>query len=676
LWGNNTTGYHVVNVLLHAVNAVLVWIVLQRLKIPGAWLAGLVFAIHPVNVATVAWISEQKNTLSMLLYAVTILFYLSFDEKSRWGWYALSLVAFVLALLTKTAVVMLPVVLLGCVWWLRGRVRWKDFLCTVPFFVLSLVMGLVNIWFEYHRASGGQAVRTAGFTSRLAAAGWVPWFYLCKAFLPLNLTVIYPQWHINAARWISYIPGMALVGSFALFGWKRETWGRALLFALGYFVATLFPVLGFFDQPFYRYSLVADHWQYYSIVGVIALAVAAGQRICRRMGERGRDVGVLASVAILVTLGAATWTRTRVYADPQTLWRDNVAKNPNAWLAHNSLGVALMDQGRAQEAVTQYEKALHIKADYAEAHNNLGVALVKEGKLRDAIGHYEQALQINPDYAVAHCNLGAALVDEGMLRDAIRHYEQALQINPDYAVAHYNLGNALHQAGRFDDAIRHYEQAVQINPDYAAAHYNLGVTLTQAGRIPEAMEHLQQAVRIKPDYAEAHYNLGVVLVRLGKTQEAMEHYEQALRIKPGYAEAHNNLGNALARSGRIPEAIGHYEQALRDKPDYPEAQNSLAWLMATRAPPEGGDPARAVTLAERACQLTNNRVPESLDTLAVAYAAAGRFDDAIAAAQKAIGLARASGQTRMVSEIEPRLELYRAGRPYREPVTVTSPHGP
>ena len=196
------------------------------------------------------------------------------------------------------------------------------------------------------------------------------------------------------------------------------------------------------------------------------------------------------------------------------------------------------------------------------------------------------------------------------------------------------------------------------------------------GRLREAIGHYEQALRIQPDFSEAQYNLGLALARLGRLQDAIGHYEQALRLKPDYAEAHYNLGLALVRLGRLPEAMGHWEQALRSKPDYAEAENNLAWLLATLAPADGGDPVRAVTLAERACELTNNRVAAYLDTLATAYAAAGRFDDAITTAQKAIGLARSAGQTQILSEIETRLELYRAGRAYRAPASVTSPRGP
>jgi len=575
LWDDSTTGYHVVNVLLHAVNAVLLWIILRRLKIPGAWLAGLVFAVHPVNVATVAWISEQKNTLSMLFYAVAILLYLRFDEEGRWRWYGLSLAAFLLALLSKSAVVMLPVVLLGCVWWTRGKVRWKDFLRCGPFFGLSLVLGLVTIWFQYHQALGGYTIRAASFPSRLAAAGWVPWFYLYKALLPLNLTVIYPKWQIDASRWVSYLPGIILVGCLIVFWWRRKTWGRPLLFGLGYFVVMLFPVLGFFDQGFYQFSLVADHWQYCSIVGAIALSVAAGEMIFRRMGEQRRCLGTVAGMAVLMVLAVATWRRGHVYADEETLWRDNVAKNPNAWLAHHNLGIALGQAGRIQEAIWHWEQALRIKPDYARTHYNLGIALGQVGKLADAIAHYEQALRIKPDYAEAHNSLGAALWQAGRIQEAIGHYEQALRIKPDYAEAHNNLGTVLAGQGRVSEAIAEYAAALRIKPDYADAHYNLGVALASQGRISEAIAEYAAALRIKPDHAEAHHDLGIVLAGQGRVEEAIAEYRASLRIKPDNVEARNNLGVALASQGRVSEAIAEYAAALRIKPDYAEAHYDL-----------------------------------------------------------------------------------------------------
>ncbi len=472
LWGASPLGYHVVNLLLHAANAILVWIVLKRLRIPGAWLAGLVFAVHPVNVATGAWISEQKSTLSMFFFALAILLYLQFEEERHWRWYGLALAAFLLALFSKTAVVMLPVVLLGCVWWQRGRLQLKGLLWSVPFFALSLVSGLVTMWFQYEHVLKAAPVRAISFMGRLAAAGRVPWFYLYKALLPVNLMLIYPQWEINASHLVSYMPGMILIASLTFFWSKRKTWGRGLFFGLGYFVVTLFPVLGFFEQSFYRFSLVADHWQYYSIIGVIALIVAVGERICRRIGDPGRSVGVVMSVAILIVLGVGTWKRSGVYANEETLWSDNVTKSPNSWVAH--------------------------------------------------------------------------------------------------------------------------------------------------------------------------YNLGIVFARLG----------------------------------RVPDAIGQYEQALRISPDFADAGNNLAWLLATREGSSPADHARAIELAEHASQSAGEKDPGYLDTLAAAYAANGRFSEAITTAQKTIELARATMQPERVRKMEARLELYRAGRSYSESATVTNPSTP
>jgi Tfp pilus assembly protein PilF len=579
LWKLQPLGYHLVNILLHAVNAVLVWMILRRLKIPGALLAGLVFAVHPVNVATVAWVSEQKNTFSMLFYAGAILLYLRFDEEGRWRWYSLSLFAFLLALLSKTAVVMLPVVLLGCVWWRHGRVRRKDLLWSAPFFALSLGLGLLTIRVE-NSATGGLPVRTVGFLSRLADAGWMPWFYLYKALWPFNLTVIYPKWEIDDSRWLSYVPGIILIGCLAWFWRKRDTWGRPLLFGLGYFVVTLFPVLGFFDQGFYAWSLVADHWQYYSIVGVIALAVAAGERMCRRLGQPSLFLGTVFGGALLLVLGVATWERNCIYADEEILWRDNLAKNPNAAIVRTILGAALAQVGKAPEAIVQYEQALRLRPGFSLAHYSLGVALAQVGRMPEAIAQYEQALRLRPDYADAHNNLAIALAQAGRVPEAMDHWTRALQIRPDYADAHNNLGLALAQVGRVQEAMDHWSQALQIRPDYADAHNNLGIALAQAGRVPEAMDHWSQALRIRADYVDVYNNLGIALAQAGRMPEAIQYYEQALRIKPDFAAAHYNLGAALERVGKSTEAIGHYQQTLRIKPDFIPARDALARLHA------------------------------------------------------------------------------------------------
>jgi tetratricopeptide (TPR) repeat protein len=678
LWGLDPRPYHLVNIALHAANGVLIFLLLRRWRIPGAWLAAMLWLLHPVNVESVAWITELKNTQSGLFFFLSILGFLRFDAGKNHRWYVLALACGLAAMLSKPSTVVLPVVLLLCVWWERGILQRADIMRVIPFFTMALGMSALTVAEQRGMVLGaGTTEWQLGPAERLGIAGKAVWFYAAKAVWPVRLTFVYPRWDMDASSPLFWAP-LAAVVAVGVILWKRRSLPgcRAALFGWAFFLVALGPVLGFFDVFYFRYSYVADHFQYLACLGLISLAASTGTAICKRAGRRGRDLGTVAAAIALLVLGASTWRQARIYQDLKTLWGDTLMKNPQCWLAHNNLGLVLESLGRVQEAIGHYEQALRIRPDYAEAHYNLGNTQAQVGRVPEAIGHYQQALRIKPDFSEAHCNLGNVLLQEGKVSDAIGHYEQAVRIKPDNAEAHSNLGNALAQVGRVPEAIAHHEQALRIRPDYAEAHYNLGITLYQTGKREEAIEHFQQALRLKPDYVEAHSNLGIALAQTGKIEEAIAHYEQALRIRPDYAEAHNNLGIALAQTGKIEEAIAHYEQALRVKPDYVIAQDNLAWLLATLAPAEGGNPVRAVSLAEQACRLTSDRVAPYLYTLAAAYAAAGRFNDAIATAVKAIDLARSAGQTEVVKEIEARLQLYRSGRAYNQSTGRTSPSNP
>ena len=582
LWGLNPAPYHLVNIALHAVNGILVFLVLRRLRVPSAWLAATLWVLHPVNVESVAWITELKNTQSGLFFFLSILCLLRFDADHRPGWYALAIACGLAAMLSKPSTVVLPVVLLLYAWWQRGRWRRADIARIAPFFILAVGMSALTIIEQRgHILRAGTTEWRLGPAQRLVIAGKAIWFYAAKILWPVRLTFVYPRWEIDALSLWSWVPTVAVVALGATLWWCRSrAWCRAVLLGIGFFVVALLPVLGFFDVYYFQYSFVADHFQYLACLGLISLAVSTGTGICARAGQWGRSLGTLAAVIVLLILGMSTWRQARIYQNMETLWRDTLAKNPAAWMAHNNLSDILIQQGKIEEAIGHLEQAQRLKPDDAVQHSNLGLALEQAGRVREAIGHYEQALRIKPDYAAAHSDLGLALARVGKPQEAMEHLEEALRLKPDLAEAHCNLGIVLAQTGRVPEAIEHFEQALRIEPDDPEAHCNLGKAFLQEGRLGDAIGQYEQALRIKPDDPKAHYGLGKAFLQEGRLSDAIGQYEQALRTQPDSAETHYNLGNALAQADRVPEAVVQYEQALRLKPDFAEAQNALARLQA------------------------------------------------------------------------------------------------
>jgi tetratricopeptide (TPR) repeat protein len=514
-------------------------------------LAGLIFAIHPVNVESVAWITERKNTLPMVFYCVSILFFLNYEKDRLNRWYFLSLFAYLLALLSKTSVVMLPFVLLACAWWQQGRLGKKDVLRSIPFFALSLTLGLLTVWFQYNVAIGEGVVRDHSFLERLAIAGWAVWFYLYKAFTPINLSFIYPRWRLEGPLLLSYLPLFALLGLLLLFWKYRKGWGRPFCFSLGYFVVTLFPVLGFFDINFMRYSFVTDHWQYTSIIGVIALVVGLGSWLSNRWPHKPRQLAAIAAVFVVGLLSVFTWNRCYVFRDLEPLWRDTISKNPKAWMAHNNLGTLLARQGKIKEAIDHCREALRINPRHAYVHGALAEALAADGRLEEATYHYLQGVKLKPDFFELHNDLGLTLEKQGKVNKAEHHYAEAVRINPDFAEGRQNLGMLLAKQGRLKKAKQHFAEGVRISPNSADAHYNLGLALAMSGQPKQAIRHLSEALRIRPDFAEAHFNLGAMLGNEGRLDQAIEHFSEALRIRPNFPEAKHHLKQALKDAGKL-----------------------------------------------------------------------------------------------------------------------------
>ena len=635
LWGMNAAGYHVVNVLLHAVNAILFWRVLARLKIPGAQLAAAIFALHPVNAESVAWIAQLKNTLSLFFFVLSLLWYLKFDDTSWRQYYWLALGMFLLALLSKIEVAPLPLVLLGIAWWRRGRVDWNDLRRSVPFFAAAFLLGLVSVWFQYHVAIGHDVVRSDSFWSRLAGAGWVVWFYLGKTLLPVNLTPVYPRWQIDPTNALSYVPGLLLVAFVAVCWQYRKSWGKAVLFGLGYAVLMFLPVLGFLNIYFFRYSLVADHYQYFSIMGPIALLTAGLTLAAGNFEKQAALLKPLFSGVLLVVLGVLTWGEASVYQTPETLWRTSLDRNPACWLASENLGDGLLKKGLADEAIVQFQNTLAIQPDDAVAYNNIGKALVQKRQVNEAIVQFQKAIAIQPDNAFAHYNLADSLLRIGHANEAVAQLQQALAILPEFAEAHNNLGNILLQGGKTDEAMVHFKKALEIQPDYAAAHYNFGTALFQKGRVDEAIIQFQKALAIQPDYAKAYNNLGNALFQKEQTDEAIIQFQKALAIQPDLAEAVNGL-------------------------------TRIAWVLATSPNSSVRNGTEAVELARQTDRLSGGGNPVMAAALAAAYAEAGRFPEAITNAERAVQLASNQNNAAMVAALEAQLKLYQAGSPLRD----------
>ena len=578
LWGMNSIGYHVTNLILHIVESLLIWIILRKLSIPGAFLAAVIFAVHPVNVESVAWIAQRKGMLAMLFFLLSILFYIKGEIPSsspqnglpgchahachghvrqsiasRWYW--LSLVAFLLAMLSKGSVAVLPVLLLAIIWWRRPLTTW-DLLRIAPFFAVAIMLTVVNLWFQTHGAE--LVVRSASFTERLLGAGGVVWFYLYKALLPFDLVFFYPQWRIDTGNSLWWLPLLAAGAVTALLWWYREGWSRPFLFAWVFFCVALVPVLGFTDVGFMKYSLVADHYQHIAIIGVIAL-VAAGFSVWHQRMRGGAHWAVAAVAIVVVVLMFLTWRQSSLYCDKITLYEATLEKNPGCWMAHSNLGFALAQVGRRQEAIEHYKQALQFKPDFPEVHNNMGVEFDQAGRPQKAIEYYEQALALKPDYPMAHYNLGVALDHVGQPQEAIRHYEEALRLKPDYPEAHFNLGVVLANLGRRQEAIEHYEQALQIKSNYPKVHYNLGLTLAKLGRLPEAIQHYQQAVRLKHDYIEAYFNLALLYARTRQSADAISAARKAIEVSQSQGQMErakkmeNWLNSYLENSNDIPE---------------------------------------------------------------------------------------------------------------------------
>lgn len=578
LWGLDPRGYHWVNILLHAINALLVWRLLARLAVPGAWIGAAIFALHPLQVGSVAWITELKNVQSLFFSLLVVLAWLRFterDDPARWRAYAAALVFHALALFSKTTACTLPAALVLVLWIRRKPLPLARWLQIAPFVAMGLVMGLVSVWWERHQQGTVGPDFAYGPVDRVLIAARALCFYLGKLAWPENLTFSYPLWTIDPrspAAWAWFAP-LAAVAALVLA--LRRRLGRGPEAALVFFAATLLPLLGFFMLYTFRYTFVADHYVYVALIGPAALA---GAGIARLGGRLPPAAVALSCAALAIGLGALSWRQSRMYEDLRTLWETTIARNPASFMAHNNLGALHLREGRIEEAVAGFEKSLALKPDHTHALANLANARLVQGRPDEALALFRRVVEIAPLDAKGWSDLGHVLEKTGRPDEAMPLYEKALVLDERLAETHFLLGRLHLARGRMDAAAPRLERAVALYPDYVEALYHLGLVRLAEDKPGQAARCFERVVELAPDHAFALHNLGLLRTAGGAPDLAAPLLRRAVALSPGDPAMRHSLAGALLALGRPAEAEPELRALLRLAPDHVPARISLAQL--------------------------------------------------------------------------------------------------
>jgi tetratricopeptide (TPR) repeat protein len=602
IWGDHTLGYHLINLVWHALAAVLMAVGLRRVCVSGfsgqgsdeaipwrgiEWVAAALFALHPMEAETVAWISEQKNTLSLVFYLGAALVYWRFAERRKARDYAIALALFVFALGAKSVTATLPAALLVVLWWRQGKLGWRrDVLPLLPWFVLAMVSGLFTAWIERTLIGADGADFSLSLIQRVLLASRVIWFYVGKLLWPAHLAFFYEHWDIrtdDVGMWL----GLFAVSAVTIGFWVLRKRTRGLLAGWLLFVGSLFPALGFFNVFPFRFSYVADHFQYLPSLYFIAWAVMGGGSLCEKFQMKSwrgaRGIGVVIGAVLL----ALTRAESGLYRSDETLSRATIRETPSSWMAHQILANNLAKQGgHDDEAIAEYRTVIQLNPRYPDAHLGLANLLLRSVATRgEAMREYERALELRPNYAEAHSNLGLQLMNIPHRRaEAIAHLEKALAIRPDLPEAQMNFADAIaSDPQRSAEALAHYHEALRLRHPYALAHAHLGRALLQTrdpARFAEAVAELREALREDPQLAEAHYFLAGALSQSpdGNDVEALEHARAAVQLEPRSPQALDGLGLILAKQNRLEEAREAWEKALQLDPHDRNARANLERL--------------------------------------------------------------------------------------------------
>ncbi len=690
LWGFSPFGYHLVNVLLHTVNVVLVWRLMQRLAVPGALAIAAVFAVHPLHVESVAWIIERKDLLSALFYLSAVLMWIRFTEAPHPWRYSAALVLFTAGMLSKSIVVTLPAALLIWHWWQHGRIAAKDLLRLAPFFLVGFAITLADL--AYYTSREPLALDYSAI-ERILIAARALWFYVDKLLWPVDLIVIYPLWEIRADHlfgWV-YVAAAAALG--AALWHLRHRLGRGPLAAALFFVVTLSPVLGFVDYGYMQFSLVADRFQYLAGIGPMAVLLGGAVGGVNRLPDVWRRIAVGVFIAVLAVLGTLTWQQSRIYRDEITFFSYIVSHNPEARDAHFNLGNALFKADRIEEGYAVSLALLKRRPNSAKAYSNLGYALSLMERFDEAEASLLRALELNPRNETVRQNIARLKRKQGRHKEAVEWYGGILASNPSNADAHAELGFSLYHLKRYEEAIVSMDRSLELAPrsNNARSLYALTGRALQAldrfeaaeqrllhavrlasddamllvdlshlraaqQRFDEADEYLRRALAIAPeDPTVLHYIAGR-LKEQGRREEAIESYRAALAIDPEFAMAYAGMGDALYQLERYAEAIESFGRSVDLHPHPPTATARL--VLMGKASVKLGQAEAAVAYYEHAVEIEPGNA-EALDHLAMTRFTEKRYDEALVLYRSLLELRPESPQT----HLNLGSTLYYLGRP-------------
>jgi tetratricopeptide (TPR) repeat protein len=695
LYGLNPAGHHFTNVLFHAANCLLLFLLLRSITgaiWPSACVAA-VFALHPLRVESVAWVSERKDVLCAFFGLLSLWAYAKYVKSTatqslksdsgpkleaqnahkvlstQW-YYALALIAFALGLLSKPMIVTWPFVMLILDYWPLRRfdaprlrpqlpILKRLFLEKIPFFALSAASCAVTVLVQ--KAAGALASAPVG--SRIVNALVCYFHYICKLVWPTRLAVLYPevpQWPISQVLIAVHV--LAAISVLALWQIKRRPW---LFAGWAWFLGTLVPVIGLVKVGS---QSMADRYTYLTTIGLLIMLVWSLAEAVSNLPKL-RTGAALAAGAVLLACAFATESQISFWQNTDTLFRHAIATTRNNYVAYSSLAFYYADHQEMGQAENCLRASLVINPQYYQAWNKLGSVLIDERRYDEAAVACETSLRLDSSFAPAHSTLGLALMKVGRTNEAVAQYSEALRLRPDFAPAHYNLANALAAQGDFEQAREHYSASLLSDPDSAAAadaHNNLGYILARGGSLDAAVSEFLAAIARKPGSWQAQYGLGEILARQGKLDAAATTFSRVLHLRPDHPLAHYQLALTFTRQGKLLDALPHYREAVRLSPNFADALNRLAWILATSPDPQIRKSSEAIALAERACQVTGYKKPAVLETLAAAYAEAGRFDEAVTTAENAKNLLTLANQPELARRNEKLLELFRGGHPYHE----------